>query len=115
MKCVSPTKETVICVLLPGKHILLVICVSWGKGTHFTKDMCFLSRGTHITSHISSPSQETNIPSHCDMCSPTWETYIAIILVVGEHISQVICVSREGKSISLVKCVPGLGNMYIVP
>ena len=46
------------------------------------------------------------------MCSPTWETHIALILVVGKHISLVICVSREGKRVLLVKCVPGMGNVY---
>ena len=55
---VSPTKETVICVLLPGKQISRFP----GKGTHFTKDVCFPSRGTLITSGVSSPSQETKYP-----------------------------------------------------
>ena len=64
-----------ICVLLSGKHISLVICI--------TRDMCFQGWGTHIIRHMCFPRGETH--STRDRCFPG-----------GEHMSLGICVSQGG-------------------
>ena len=64
-----------------GEHISPGICVSLGRGRHFSRDMCFTGRGTHISR---------------DTCSLVGEHIPLGIFVsqVGEHISQGICVSQ---------------------
>ena len=62
---------------------------------HISPRMCVSQVGEHSSLVESLPlPKKQNIPG--DVCSPTWETHIALILVVGEHISLVICISREG-------------------
>ena len=69
VKCVSPTKKEVICVLLPGKHV-----------------SCFRVK-EHIPLRI-------------------------CVSQVGEHSSLVVSLPLPKKQISLVICVPYLGNAY---
>ena len=78
---------TVICVstwyVFPRTHILSDMCfLTWER--HIPCDMCFLSPERHILS---------------DMCFPTWETHI--------HSDM-----WPRKDITLVICVPYLGNTY---
>ena len=58
------------------------------RGTHITRDMCFLGGGTHITRDTCFPGGGTYITG--DMCFPG-----------GEHISLGIRVSQVGEHISL--------------
>ena len=61
------------------------------RGTHITRDMCFLGSVTHITRDICFPGRGTHITR--DMCSQ-----------VGEHIWLVMSVPLPGKHTSLVIC-----------
>ena len=77
-----------------------VICVStWYvfPRTHILSDMCFLTWERHILCDMCSLSPERRILS--DMCFPTWETHI--------HSDM-----WPRKDITLVICVPYLGNTY---
>ena len=63
-----------------------------GRGTHITRDMCFLG-GEHISLAICVYHVGKHI-SPSDMCFLGWE-----------HISLGICVSQLGEHISLGICV----------
>ena len=87
---------------LPRKHISLVICVSQGRGTHITRDICFPGRGTCITRNMCFLGKGTLITR--DMCFLGKGTHITrdmCFLGKGTHITR-DCVSWVGEYVSLV-------------
>ena len=91
-----------MCILVPG------------RGTHITKDMCFLCRGIHITRDMFFLGGGTPITR--DMGFPCRGTHhLACISRVGQHISLGIYMSFLGREhISQGVCVSLVGEHIII-
>ena len=60
--------------------------------------MCVSQVGEHSSLVESLPlPKKQNIPGN--VCSPTWETHIALILVVGEHVQYIVPLTRQGDKV----------------
>ena len=78
-----------------------------GRGTHITRDMCFLGRNCVIASWF---YITLNIKDWTCIICVNSISLVKCVSCVGEHISLRICVSCVGKHISPGICVSWVGE-----